>query len=313
MKQLCLILAIMTLPIISYGQFIGDTLIVYVENRAEIKVAVSDYEDLKHSDSIQFALNRFKVLLPQFLDQLSSDKAEMVRYNVGGELTIEDGDSKMIYREDGEDLQKTGIRDQAIISGVEYKIFITVSDLSQLISLDLAGCMEKTISKLPEKTRWSKAISYECKNESIVELDNKSLKMDVLELQMGVGAGLIKNKWVTDLSFGLGLGFNYKGMRRGPNVSSNMIFGFDTENKMNINTFLNVGYSWNFNKESEKANFLGFDIGYLIVKNGEMFGENTFKIGATWSPAKNINVSPQLYITDNFKRVFPGIRIGFGF
>lgn len=313
MKHLYLILVVLALPILSHGQFIGDTVVVYVDNRAEIKVAVPDYEDLKKSDSIQIALTSFKSLIPQITNQLSSDKADLVRYSIEGELTIEEGDSKIIFMNNNGDLSNSGFRDLAIIHGEKYKIFITTTDLSKLTDLDLADCMKNAIAKLPKQTHWPRIISYECKDDAIVELENKNLEMDFLELQFGAGAGLIKSEWVADISFGVSLGLNKKGMRRGPNISSNMIFDFDAEKNMSINTFLNVGYSWDVSRKSEKPSMLGFDLGYLIVKQGEMFGENTFKIGATWSPAKHIFVSPQLFITDNFKQSFPGIRVGFGF
>jgi len=313
MKQVCLILAILILPIVGFGQFIGDTVIVYVDNRVEIKVAVEDYEELKKADSIQIALTNFKEFIPQITDQLSSNKADFVKYSIGGELTVEEGDSKIIYLNNDGNLSNTGFRDHAIINGDKYKIFITTSDLSKLIDLDLANCMKNAIAKLPEQTHWPRLISYECKDNAITELENKNMKTDFLELQFGAGAGLIKSKWVADLSFGVSLGLNHKGMMRTPYISANMVFDFDLENDMSINTFLNVGYSFDISRKEDKPSMLGFDLGYLIVKQGEMFGENTFKLGATWSPAKHINVSPQLFITDNFKQAFPGIRIGFGF
>ena len=101
-------------------------------------------------------------------------------------------------------------------------------------------------------------------------------------------------------------------MIKSPYVSSNMIFDFNTESNLNINTFLNIGHRWNLDKKSEKPNMLGVELGYLIVKQGDLFGKNTFKLGVNWSPAKHISVSPQLYISDNFKTAYPGIRIGFG-
>ena len=47
---------------------------------------------------------------------------------------------------------------------------------------------------------------------------------------------------------------------------------------------------------------------------GDLFGDNTFRLGLNWSLMKgrSVYVSPQLYFTDNFNTVFPGIRIGFG-
>ena len=313
MKQLCLIFTFLALPLLSFSQFIGDTVIVYVDNQVEIKVAVADYEELKKSDSVQLALNKFKAIIPKIADQFSSDRADIVMYSMDGNLTVEPGDPKIIFMNNDGQLSNTGFRDQAIITGKKYKIFITTTDISKLTELDLAGCMKDAVAKLPEQTHWPKSLSYECKDNNITELENKNLEVDFLELQLGAGAGLIKGKWMADISFGVSLGLNKKGMRRGPTFSSNMIFDFDAEKNMSINTFLNAGYSWDISKKSDKPSMLGFDIGYLIVKQGDMFGENTFKLGATWSPAKYINVSPQLFITDNFKQAFPGVRIGFGF
>jgi hypothetical protein len=177
----------------------------------------------------------------------------------------------------------------------------------------LSGCLEKVITQLPEKIRWSRTLKYECINGVVTELESKNNEFDMLELQLGAGGGLVRDKWVADISFGVSLGLNHKGIPGGPYISSNMMFDFDVESNMSINTFLNVGYNWTLNKKSENPDMLGVDLGYLIVKQGDLFGENTFKLGFNWSPAKYVNVSPQLYVTDNFKQAFPGIRIGFGF
>jgi len=313
MKQLCLILTIIAIPILSHGQFIGDTVIVYVDNRAEIKAAVADYEDLKKTDSVQIALTNFKNLIFEIKDQLSSDQSDLVKYSIGGNLTVEPGDPKIIYLNNAGKLSNTGFRDQAIISGEKYKIFITTSDLSKLTDLDLANCIKNAIAKLPEQTHWPRSISYECKDDKITELENKNNQVDLLELQIGAGAGLIKSNWVADISFGIGLGLNKKGVPRGPYISSNMIFDFDAENNMNINTFLNIGYAWSTSQKEKEPNMLGVEMGYLISKQGDLFGDNTFKIGLNWSPAKHITVTPALYVTDNFEQAFPGVRIGFGF
>ena len=293
---------------LGHSQFIGDTVIVYVDNKVEIKVAIEDYENLKKSDSVQLALSDFKNLIPEITDQLSSDQADLVKYAPGKNLTVEPGDPKIIYLNTGGKLSNTGFRDQAIIMGEKYKIFITTTDLSMLMELDLADCMKEATTTLPEQTHWPRSVSYECKDDIITELENKNLELDFLEFQLGAGVGLIKSRWTADISAGIGLGLNKKGMHRGPYISSNMVFDFDAENNMSINTFLNAGFSWDLNRKSADRNMLGVELGYLIVKQGDLFGENTFKVGATWSPAKHINVTPQLFITDNFNQVFPGIQ-----
>lgn len=312
MKQLCLIFAISVLPTLGFTQFIGDTVIIYVDNRVEIKVAVPDYSDLKTSDKIFSALEKFEKMIPEIEDQLSSASADLIKYSVGSSLTVESGDPTFIYLfKDGE-LCNTGFRDQSIIDGEEFKIFITTSDISNITDLSLSKCLEKVIDLLPEKSMWSRSLYYECNNEGIKKLETKSNSPDYLELQLGAGAGLVKSTWVTDISFGISLGLNHKGILRAPYVSTNMVFDFGAESNININTFLNLGYKWEMNNKSVKRDFMGIELGYLISKQGDLFGENTFKFGLNWSPAKLINVTPQLYITDNFKTVYPGIRIGFG-
>ncbi len=312
MKQLCLLLAIFVLPILGFSQFIGDTVIVYVDNRVEIKVAAPDFNDLKTSDKISSALKEFEKMIPEIEGQLSSDEADLVTFSVGSSITVEPGDAKFTYLIKEGELSNTGFRDQVIINGENFTIYITTSDILKITDLSLASCLEKVNGVLPKKTRWSRSIYYECNNENIKKLETKSNSPDYLELQMGVGAGLVKNTLVTDFSFRISLGLNHKGILRAPYVSSNMVFDFGTERNMNINTFLNLGYQWEMNNKSEKRDFMGVELGYLISKQGDLFGENTFKLGVNWSPAKLINVSPQLYITDNFKTVYPGIRIGFG-
>ena len=313
MKQLCIILTISMLPTLGFGQFIGDSVIVYIDNRVEVKVAIPDYADTKTVINAVAALTELERIIPEVADQLSSDSADLLKYSAGGSLTIEPGDPKIIYLTKDEKLSNTGFRDQAIISGENYTIFITMTDLSTVSELPISTCLEKVVAMLPEKTHWSKSLYFECINGNVSNLENKSNMPDFLELQLGVGAGLVKSTWVADLSICVLLGLNHKGMLRAPYVSSNVVFDFDAENKMNLNTFLNVGYQWNLNEKSEKPSNLGVELGYLIVQQGDLFGENTFKLGVNWSPAKSITVSPQLFITDNFDAAYPGVRIGFGF
>lgn len=312
MKQLCLIIAISVLPTLGFCQFIGDSVILYVENRVEIKVAVPDYHKLKTSDSVIVALKKFKRIISGLENQLSPGSADLISYSIGGKLTVEPGDQKIIFMNKNGKLSNTGSRDKAMIIGETYKIYITTTDITKIADLRLSSCFEKMSRMLPEKNHMSKSIYYECVNENVTELENKNNTLDFLELNLGAGAGLIKNSWVADFSFGISLGINYKGIVRAPYISTNMVFDFNAENKMNLNTFLNMGYQWDINHKSEKLEYLGVELGYLISKQGDLFGKNTFKLGVNWSPAKFITVSPQLYISDNFKTAYPAIRIGFG-
>ena len=313
MKQLCLIATILMLSTVSFGQSIGDSVIFYVDNRAEVNVAVPDYISLKSSNDVVAALNGFKRIVTQIEDQLSPASAELVRYSIDGSVTVEPGNLKVTYlRKDG-NFTNTGVRDQGIIIGKDFVISITTSDITNITDLSLSECLEKITAVLPEKSRWSKSLYYECIDGEVLKIDDTSNELDFLELTLGAGAGLVKDTWVPDISFGVGIGFNKKGAVKFPYISSNMLFDFDLEGSTNINTFLNVGYGWEINKQTKKREMLGIELGYLVSRRGNLFGENTFKLGANWSPVKGVFVSPHLYVTDNFNTVYPGVRIGFGF
>lgn len=317
MKQLCLIFTVILLPTLGSAQYLGDTIVVYVDNRVEIKISTPDFDQLRSDQSISYALKEFQGLLPEISDQLNGEKPDLVKYTTGEKLIIEPGNSEYIYLFKNGVLSNTGYRDHAIIILDDYKIFITTSNLSKISDISLSSCLEKTFQKLPSKSNWSKNLYYECIDENIKALEDlttNNKQLDFLEFNAGVGAGLIKSDWVADLAFGIGVGFNRKGvLKHNPYVSANMVFDFTEEQAIRINTFLNLGYKWNTNKKSEKREMLGFELGYLIVQQGDLFGENTFKLGANWSPVSGITVSPQLYFTDNFKTIYPAVRIGIGF
>lgn len=312
MRHLCLILMLTFSPLLTFSQLIGDTVILYVDAKVEIKIAIPDFEELKTSDSIKLALYDFKKFIPAIGNNLTADKAELIKYKVGGELSIEPGEEKIIFFNEDDKLTNTGIRDQAILFGDKYTIYITTTDITHINNLDLVACVEKMNEQLPDKIRWSKSLIYDCSEDEVKMIEEENHRLDMLGIQLGAGAGLIKSKWVADLSFGLNLSLNHKGIPRGPYVSTNLIFDFDAEDNLNINTFLNVGYSFNVGNKTKKPDMLGVELGYLISKQGNLFGDNTFKLGVNWSPAKYMSVTPALYITDNFKQAFPGIRIGFG-
>ena len=312
MRHLCLFL-IALIPTIGFAKVKSDTIIVYVDNRLEMKIAIPDFAEKSNVSEVVTALKELESLLPDIKDQLNPDGPELIKYTSGNSVTIEPGDPKTIFLEKDGRMSNTGFRDQAIIATEKSKIWITTTDISKVNDWPVSSCFEHVVAELPDYIRWSKTISYECIDGKVKELESKNNEFDMLGLQAGAGAGLIKGQWVADLSFGVSLGLNKKGVSRGPYISSNMIFDFDAENNVNINTFLNLGYKWTLNSSSKDPMTFGMDIGYLAWKQGDLFGENTVKLSFNWSPAKHVYVSPQLYVTDNFKQAFPGVRIGFGF
>jgi len=313
MKHLCLILAITALPVIGFCQYSDDSVTVYIDKRVEIKIAVHDNSKLKGSKKEILAVEQFEKMLPVLAVKLSPEKPELIQYTVGSEVTVEPGDPITSFLIKNGEISDTGFRDRAIIVGDDFKIFITCSDISVITEMPISTCLDNVFAELPERKRWPKTLSYECNDGKVTLLEDKNGETDMLELSLGAGAGLVRSAWIPDLSVKLGLGLNYKGVMRGPYLSSNMLFDLDPENSVNLNTFLNLGYQWTMNKKEKNHDMLGFEVGYLIAKQGDLFGKNTVKIGFNWSLLKFVSVNPHLYISDNFKTAFPGVRIGFGF
>ena len=137
---------------------------------------------------------------------------------------------------------------------------------------------------------------------------------DMILLTGAMGASLVGNQPLTDISASINFVFANKGILKNQYyVSTNMFYNFDENRKAYTNTFINLGCKRNLSNNPNKENWLGVEAGYLISKHGDFFDENTFKFGVNWDVNKYISVSPQFYISGDLERVTPGIRIGFGF
>ena len=233
-------------------------------------------------------------------------------------MEVEIVDPKYQFLIDSDEVTDTGFRDLAILRNENVYVMITTTNLSILTDLELEKCLKDVISKLPGRKNNSYRAVYECIDGSVSLIEDKvgpDASLDMIGLTAGAGAGLIKNKWVADLSAEIFLSFNRKGiLKYNPYISTNLLFDFDSGNKMNINGFLNVGHRWNMEKGTGSPDWFGVEVGYLVHKEGDMFGENTFKLGLNWSlfKGRSVYVSPQLYFTDNFNTVYPAVRIGIG-
>ncbi|MBK6964776.1 MAG: hypothetical protein IPH20_12755 [Bacteroidales bacterium] len=96
-------------------------------------------------------------------------------------------------------------------------------------------------------------------------------------------------------------------------MSYNQLSDFDENSKVNLNGFVNIGYRYNLSNDLNDPNWLGLEVGFLAVENGDLFENNTYKFGFNWEIGKYISVSPQFYLSGDFKVFYPAIRIGFGF
>lgn len=315
MRKLCLIIPFCLLFLPGFGQYIGDTVTIYIDNRMELKIALEDYSKLGETQALA-TLRAFEQVLPAASSRISAQGPDKLTFDKDGELTIAPGNPAIVFQLNGAQAINSGTRDEVFLSGPDVVMTITATDIMLASSTSVAECLEKVIQQLPRKRSWAKSLYFECIDGQVTSLDalEETHELDFLEFTPGVGFGLVKNEWVTDVGMKIGLGFNYKGlMRHNPYVSANVVFNFDSERKISTNTFLNLGYRWNVDRKGAKPEMLGVEFGFLVDKNGDLFDDNTFRFGMNWMPTGAVSVSPQLYFGNNFKEFYPGIRIGLGF
>ncbi len=78
-----------------------------------------------------------------------------------------------------------------------------------------------------------------------------------------------------------------------------------------VASFITAGYSHNISKNLEKPFWVGIKAGYMIQNNTTTFDDKTIMLEMIVgeSDSGKIKVSPQIYLTDNMKKVIPGLKI----
>ncbi|MBL4707638.1 MAG: hypothetical protein JKY48_04270 [Flavobacteriales bacterium] len=315
-KALIMSFCFFSLPFIGAAQAIGDSLTIYIENRIELKIAIEDYDHLRDSNDVAKHLSSFQKHLGSIKAQLNSEDADLVTYTPDSALSLKKIDKENIFLIQKDQVLNTGFRDKAVIQLEGISISLTTSDLSTIDNISLSDCFAKLIPVLPEKTRLASFLYFQCKNGTVTYLEDKTIgsQLDAIELSFGAGASLLKNKWVGDLSFRIGIRLNKKGaLQHYPYVSANLMYDFPSSNKVNINTFLTLGYRWSINNKDADLKTMGAEFAYLVSRQGDAFKEGTFRVGLSWNPIDAVSFSPQIYFPGGIKNAYPGVRIGFGF
>jgi hypothetical protein len=97
-------------------------------------------------------------------------------------------------------------------------------------------------------------------------------------------------------------------------IWNNLFFATKTaDGKFNnrTNSFLSVAYGRNFGTIKEST-WLTFGAGYLILKNGDYFTGKTAKFFFSTNAGK-FTLTPELYLTNDFKTFQTGIKLGYKF
>jgi hypothetical protein len=140
---------------------------------------------------------------------------------------------------------------------------------------------------------------------------------DMLYLNVGVGAGIVKNQWVTDINFALGFAYGNKGLQRNLFYTGfKVVYDFSNasgNNLFSVNSFVSTRWEHNFSKNYEKEKWIGLSLGYLVDRNTDFFEKNTWNFAIYRRINQTISVSPEIYFNGFFQNIYPGIQIGISF
>ncbi len=302
--------------LMSYSQkYSIDSICVQIDDKIKLGMAIYDYKDL--SENVEKDMKTLQAILKN-----KNDIPEKVSYSITYEpnklLTIKSHEiSERIILEDGKQTYYQ-FNNQCNVNSDQYYLQIQFNELKKLISDSLITKLKGVIDSTNIiQGRFASTYHYTFQGEELLpnkQIDKIKGQMDVLSIQGSIGVNFMKNQPVIDISAETGLTFSKKGILKNHYyLSCNLLYYFEDNSKVNINSFVNIGYQHNSSKTVRDVNWLGVELGYLVVRNGDLFGKNTLKLGFNWEIGKYISVTPQIYISESKDLSFPAVRIGFGF
>ena len=95
-KSVIILLSLALIPLSTIGQIIGDTVIFYVDQQIEVKIAIPDYSELGANQEIPMELNNLRVALPTLSSELSPDRAESIFVSPEGTVRVNPGNQTIV-------------------------------------------------------------------------------------------------------------------------------------------------------------------------------------------------------------------------
>lgn len=151
-------------------------------------------------------------------------------------------------------------------------------------------------------------------NTSVNAQTDSTKGLHDIGLDFKIGVGNVRNSFAPTIDFRL-FYTNTKNFKIQTAYQSYFFF----ERKLNreFNTFTNGLVSLTFLKYRAKNTWAGVSVSYLVNRSGDYFKGTTMKLGfpveieKKYFSALNLIISPEVWFTNDFKTVFPGISIRF--
>ncbi len=157
-------------------------------------------------------------------------------------------------------------------------------------------------------------------NETVFQDVKFQMPEDFLGIHAGVGLGFLQDKFYPELNVSLAVyrGNHSNALRQKIGLDMQALF-FSTKNgdgtiTTDKNTFLSFTCGWNFASANNRQRWNTFGAGLLVNRSGDYFTGKTAKFFfKTDIGSSKLNIVPELYLTNDFKKTLFGIKLNYIF
>lgn len=157
-------------------------------------------------------------------------------------------------------------------------------------------------------------------NETVFQDIKFQMPEDFLGIHAGVGFGFLQNRFYPELNVSLAVyrGNHFNTLRQKIGLDMQTLFLSTTLDDGTIttdkNTFLSLTYGWNFAQANNRQRWSTFGAGLLVNRSGDYFTGKTAKFFfKTDIGSSKLNMVPELYLTNDFKKTLFGIKLNYVF
>lgn len=197
------------------------------------------------------------------------------------------------------------------------------NDMEAIAKLDIKALTDKLKQEVQQPFVGRKrmiARSIVKRNETIFQDIKFQMPEDFLGIHAGVGFGFLQNKFYPELNVSLAVyrGNHFNTMHKKIGLDLQVIF-FSTKNgdgtiTTNKNTFLSFAYGWNFALANQRQRWATLGAGLLVNNRGDYFTGKTAKFFfKTDIGSSKLNIVPELYLTNDFKKTLFGVKLNYIF
>ena len=293
-----------------------DTVNIDCDNGIELKIATYNHMNLKNDST----LITYIYSLQKVMDKLKNnvpDAFYKIIFNPDSSVIMEKIPPVRKYIIKGDSIVPFRQKNICVMKTARSDLYIFFDSIQALLDPAIAQCVTQTVQKLPGRNRYAQVYSYKYfpfvgSVES--QPTRKVSGWDMLNITPGIGAGLVSESPVIDVSMEIGFNFIKKGVLKNSfYLSDDFLFvfgGYDFQST--VNDYVNIGYRYNLSNLPDKNNWLGIETGIPLMKGSHPLSDNLLRIGIKGDIGKSFWITGYLYI-NKYNSVEPGIKIGYGF